>query len=38
MTKGHSLSRGILQMRVVHSHLREVSVGRTSEGVWEDEV
>ena len=25
-------------MRVVHSHLGEGSVGRTSEGVWEDEV
>ena len=34
MTKGHGLSRGVLYMRVVG----EVSVGRTSEGVWEDEV
>ena len=25
-------------MRVMHSHLGEVSVGRTLEGVWEDEV
>jgi len=24
-------------MRVVHSDLREIGVGRTSEGVWEDE-
>ena len=38
MTKGHGLSRGVLKMRIMHGHLGEVSVRRTSERMWKDEV
>ena len=36
--KVHCLSRGVLKMRIMHGHLCEVSVRRTSERMWKDEV
>ena len=38
MTKGHSLAIGVLKMRIMHGHLGEVSVRRTSERMWKDEM
>ena len=38
MTEGHGLSRGVLKMRIMHGHLGEVSVCRTSERMWKNEV
>ena len=38
MTKGHSLAIGVQKMRIVHGHLGEVSVRRTSERMWKDEM
>ena len=38
MTEGHCLSRGVLKMRIMHGHLGEVSVCRTSERMWKNEV
>ena len=38
MAKGHSLAIRVLKMRIMHGHLGEVSVRRTSERMWKDEM